>query len=138
MFTLLRLLDGTLHRVRQEDGQVEWQEAKNATSSPVVWEGECYFSLRQEMPEGDAAKGGVYQSEYLAARTLKEAHFRSYGGTARPADYLDHGKRMRGSPRYAASSHKDMNVGFGYAKGDAKMAQAMANLGTAHVHGVWA
>jgi outer membrane protein assembly factor BamB len=131
-------LDGTLYRLRQEDGQVEWREARNATSSPVIWEGECYFSQRQEVAASDAAKGGVYQSEHLAARNLKEAQYRSYGGTSRQADYLDHGKRMQRSPRYAASSHKDMNVGFGNAKGDAKMTQAMANLGTAHVHGVWA
>ena len=45
---------------------------------------------------------------------------------------------MRGSPRYAASMHKDGAVGFGHAKGDAKMYQAMSNLGHAHVHAVWA
>jgi outer membrane protein assembly factor BamB len=30
-------LGGTLYRLRQEDGRVEWQEARSATSSPVVW-----------------------------------------------------------------------------------------------------
>jgi outer membrane protein assembly factor BamB len=45
---------------------------------------------------------------------------------------------MRGSPRYAASAQRDANVGFGLGKGDAKMHQASANLGTFHVHGVWA
>jgi len=29
-------------------------------------------------------------------------------------------------------------VGFGFSKGDAKMEQAMSNLGQGHVHGVWA
>jgi len=131
-------LDGTLYRLRQEDGQVEWKEAKNATSSPVVWEGECYFSQRQQVGEGSAAQEGIYQSEQLAARKLKEAAYRHYSGTVRRADYLDHAKRMRSSPQYAASAQMDMNVGFAAGKGDAKMHQAMVNLGSAHVHGVWA
>ncbi|HEY3585941.1 MAG TPA: PQQ-binding-like beta-propeller repeat protein, partial [Myxococcaceae bacterium] len=131
-------LEGTLYRVRQEDGHVDWQEPRNATSSPVVWEGQCYFSQREAVPEGDPARGGVYQSEHLAARHLKDAAFRQYRATSRKADYLDHIKRMRGSPRYAASAGKDAEVGFGHAKGSAKMHQAMANLGHAQVHSVWA
>src|SRR5262249_14458491 len=51
-------LDGTLYRLRQDDGRVEWHEMRNATSSPVVWEGQCYFSQRQEMAGGDPAQGG--------------------------------------------------------------------------------
>ena len=43
-------LGGTLYRLRQDDGHVEWKEPRNATSSPVVWEGECYFSQRHETP----------------------------------------------------------------------------------------
>jgi len=131
-------LDGTLYRVRQEDGQIDGKEARNATSSPAVWEGECYFSQRQEVAEGDAAQGGAYQTEHLAAWKAKEAAHRHYAGTSRKADYLDHAKRSRGSPRYAASTHADLAVGFAQAKGDAKMYQAMQNLGHAQVHAVWA
>ncbi len=131
-------LEGTLYRVRQEDGHIDWKEPRNATSSPVVWEGECYFSQREAVAEGDPAQGGVYQSEHLAARKLKDAAFRQYRATSRKADYLDHLKRMRGSPRYAASAGMDADVGFGVAKGGAKMYQAMGNLGHAQVHSVWA
>jgi Ca-activated chloride channel family protein len=131
-------LGGTLYRVRADDGQVDWKEPRNATSSPVIWEGECYFSQREERPLGDSAHGGVYQTEHLSARKLKEAAYRHYAATSRKADYLDHLKRIRGSPRYAASAAKDAAVGFGYAKGDGKLEQAMANLGSAHVHGIWA
>src|SRR5262249_20927558 len=53
------------------------------------------------------------------------------------ADYLDHAKRLRRSPRYAASQHADSAVGFGAFKGDAKMAQAMHYLGKGHIHEVW-
>jgi hypothetical protein len=123
--------------VRQEDGRVEWQEPRNATSSPVVWEGECFFSQRQEVAEGDPARPDVQQAEHLAARRMRDAAFRHYAGTARKADYLDHAKRARRSPRYAASQHVDSMVGFGGHKGDAKMAQAMGNLGKGHVHEVW-
>jgi Ca-activated chloride channel family protein len=131
-------LEGTLYRVRQEDGHVEWKEPRNGTSSPVIWEGECYFSQREAVPEGDPAHGGVYQSEHIAARRLKEMAFRQYRATSRKADYLDHAKRMRRSPRYAASAEKDAGVGVGGFKGSAKMHQAMGNLGHAQVHSVWA
>jgi outer membrane protein assembly factor BamB len=137
-FVNFATLEGTLYRLRQEDGQVEWKEAKNATSSPVVWEGECFFSQREEVAAADAAGGEVNQAEHLAARAAKTADYRRYAQTARKADYLDHQKRMRRSPHYAASAQADAFVGFAHAKGDAKMHQAAANLGTAHVHGVWA
>ncbi len=131
-------LEGTLYRARQEDGHVKWKEPRNATSSPVVWEGACYFSQREAVAEGDPAHGGVHQTEHLAARKLKDAVFRQYRATSRKADYLDHLKRMRGSPRYADSTTEDTSVGFGDIKGGSKMHQAMGNLGLAQVHSVWA
>jgi Ca-activated chloride channel family protein len=131
-------LDGTLYRLRQEDGQVEWKESRNATSSPVIWEGECFFSQRQEVHPRGAGSGQSYQSEHLAARTLHEGQYRHYAGTVRQADYLDHAKRSRGSAIYAASARKDAHVGFAQGKGDSKIHQAAENLGTSHVHGVWA
>jgi len=132
-------LGGTLYRVRQDDGQIEWKEPRNATSSPVVWEGQCYFSQRQALAGGDPSQAAVDQWEQLAARNLKnEAAYRQYAETSRKADYLDHGKRMRGSKLYAASAIRDAKVGFAHSKGDAKMEQAMANMGLGHVHAVWA
>jgi outer membrane protein assembly factor BamB len=130
-------LGGTLYCLRQDDGRVEWQEPRNATSSPAIWEGECFFSQREEVAEGDHASSAVHQAEYLAARAMRDARYRMYKATARKADYLDHAKRVKGSPRYAASFHADSTVGFGAFKGDAKMAQAMYNLGKGHVHEIW-
>jgi outer membrane protein assembly factor BamB len=130
-------LDGTLYRARQSDGRLDWKEQRNATSSPVVWEGECFFSQRKEVA-GDAAAPGPYQTESLAAQGLHEKKLRAYAAMSRKADYLDVAKRVRSSPVYAKDEHRDMNVGFGHGKGDAKMAQAMYNLGKAHVHAVWA
>jgi outer membrane protein assembly factor BamB len=127
-------LDGTLACVRQDDGVPVWQEPRNATSSPVVWEGQCYFSQREEVPEG----GGVQQTEHLAARGMRDAAYRRYRGSSRKADYLDILKRQRRSPRYAASDLADAGVGFSHSKGDAKLDMAMKNLGHAHVHGIWA
>ena len=103
----------------------------------MVWEGQCFFSQRQEVVSGDPARPDVHQDEHLAARAMRDARYRHYAGTARKADYLDHAKRVRGSPRYAVSQAADSAVGFGAFKGDAKMAQAMHNLGKGHVHEVW-
>ena len=131
-------LGGTLYRARQIDGQIESKEPRNATSSPVVWEGECFFSQRREVVGGDPAEAGPYQTETLAAQSFREKTMRSYAAMSRKADYLDHAKRSRRSPRYVASAHHDSNVGFSGSKGDAKMDQAMKNLGSAHVHAIWA
>ncbi len=128
-------LGGTLYRARQSDGHLEWKEPRNATSSPVVWEGECFFSQRKEV---DDDVQGRYQTETVAAQALHEQKLRAYKAMQRKADYLDVAKRVSGSSVYAQDEHRDMNVGFGHAKGDAKMAQAMHNLGKAHVHAVWA
>jgi Ca-activated chloride channel family protein len=130
-------LDGTVYRLRQDNGAVEWKESRNATSSPVVWEGECYFSQREEVL-GNAAHRGRRQTEHLSARKLRAAEYRRYAETSRSADWLDHAKRVAGSPVYRASETKDAAVGFAHLKGDAKMHQAMANLGKAHVHAIWA
>jgi outer membrane protein assembly factor BamB len=131
-------LEGTLYRLRQDDGQVEWMESRNATSSPVVWQGECYFSQRKEVEEGNPAHKGVSQTEHLGSWKMKEATFRHYPDTSRKADYLDHAKRMSRSQVYQASTTKDSSVGFSQAKGDAKMYQAIKNLGKGHVHAIWA
>jgi outer membrane protein assembly factor BamB len=130
-------LDGTLYCVRQGDGHLVHKEARNVTSSPVVWEGECFFSQRREVADTSPRSDEVYQTEHLAAWSLDQQTLRAYWATARKADYLDHLKRMRGSPRYAASTHADSAVGFGHSKGDAKILGAMRNLGQGHVHSVW-
>jgi outer membrane protein assembly factor BamB len=132
-------LDGTLSCFRLDDGTIVWQEAKNATSSPMVWEGECYFSQRKEVlvPQGGAH---VPQQMEELARRSPGAHgmTSSFSGTLGPADYLDHEKRRRRSPRYAACEAADAGVGFAFSKGDAKMEQAQKHLGHGHVSGLWA
>ncbi len=131
-------LGGIIYRVRQTDGHIEWQEPRNATSSPVVWEGECYYSQRKQMIDRHAGHGAVFQTEHISSRSVLNAAHREYEATSRKADYLDHGKRLHGSARLAASEHLDTKVGFAHAKGDSKMHQAMENLGHSSVHAVWA
>src|SRR5260370_15889780 len=46
----LATLEGSLCCFRQDNGAPVWQEAKNATSAPIVWKGRCYFSQRREVP----------------------------------------------------------------------------------------
>jgi outer membrane protein assembly factor BamB len=132
-------LDGTLSCFRQDDGAKVWQEAKSATSSPMVWERECYFSRRKEVL---APRGGgqvPQQMEELAMRGQGAyGATSSFPGTLGAADYLDHEKRKRRSPRYAACEEADAGVGFASFKGDAKMEQAQKHLGHGHVSGLWA
>jgi Ca-activated chloride channel family protein len=130
-------LDGTLGCFHQADGQPQWQEPRNATSAPAVWRRQCYFSQRREGAPTEPAHA-AQQMEHLARKfsgvgTPTEV----FSGTARLADYLDHAKRERGSPQYGFHANYDAGVGFGDHKGDAKIHQAMYNLGTAHIAGVW-
>jgi outer membrane protein assembly factor BamB len=125
-------LDGTLACFEQADGRQLWQEARNATSAPAVWKEQCYFSQRHEA-------ASAQQMEWLAAKAAAAGSPAApYPGTVSAADYLDHGKRSRRSPYYKLHGSHDMGVGFGGHKGDAKIHQAMGNLGTGHVYGVWA
>jgi outer membrane protein assembly factor BamB len=132
-------LDGTLYCCRQADGRLLWHETKNATSSPVVWQGQCYFSQRQESARTEAGRKYTQQSEQLVSRGFgADADTRSFPGTLSPADYLDHGKRLGGSPVYRHYEAYEAAVGFAAHKGDAKMEQARKNLGHGQVSAVWA
>ncbi len=134
----LTTLDGTLACFRQSDGELLWHEAKNATSSPVVWQEQCYFSQRREIPLGAAGRG-MQQTEHLSTRgSIPRSATRAYEATACVADYLDHAKRAKSSPHYQKQALADAHVGFSGHKGDAKMHQAMHNLGHAHVSSLWA
>jgi outer membrane protein assembly factor BamB len=131
-------LDGTLCCFRQQDGTAVWKEDKQATSAPAVWKGQCYFGQRHEMPPQKAGDDSPQQAEYLAGRGRgANAGTTPFPCTGTPADYLDHGKRLRGSPQYRAYEMADAAVGFASHKGDAKMAQAMLNLGKGHISDVW-
>jgi len=134
---LCATLDGTLYCFKSE-GQLAWQETKNATSAPVVCGEECYFSRRDQTTEKKGGKDVPQQHEELARRggeakdTVKEMP-----ATRRPADYLDSGKRAKSNVEnnYQAL---DANVGFpGATKGDSKIGQAGLNLGQNSVVGVW-
>jgi outer membrane protein assembly factor BamB len=132
-------LDGTLSCFRQTDGERIWQDHKNATTSPVVREGRCYFSQRQEVTLPKGGNPALQQMEHMATRSAgAEGATSPYEGTAAFADYLDHAKRMARSPHYADCETADGSVGFAYHKGDAKMDQARGHLGHGHVSSLWA
>jgi hypothetical protein len=144
----LATLEGTLGCFRQDSGKPVWQESKNATSAPVVWKNQCYFSQRREVPPGRASEPGAQsksspqrpqQTEHVASRGIEvHAGTLPYACTDTPADYLDYGKRQRRSHFDIACESADAAVGFGAYKGHAKMVQAMRNLGRGHVSAVWA
>lgn len=136
----LATLEGTLYCFGQYDGELVWKEKKNITSSPVVWNNKCYFSRREEttvvQKDGKKAK---QQTEQVAGRgTGVKETVKDLTETARAADYLDLKKRAALSPTQKMQEGQDAAVGFGGAKGDAKIAQAEANLGQSTVSGIWA
>jgi outer membrane protein assembly factor BamB len=135
----LTTLDGTLACFRQDNGARLWHEAKNATSSPQIWKEQCYFSQRHEVSMAVAGHSTQRQTEGLSRRgSAADSATKAYAGTARAADYLDHARRAAKSPHYRKQTLDDAAVGFSGHKGDAKVHQAMHNLGHAHVSSLWA
>jgi outer membrane protein assembly factor BamB len=134
----LATLEGTVYCFRQEDGQLVWREKANATSSPLIWDATCYFCRREEVADKKAGQELRQQTERLTQRGVgvKEPS-RDLRDTERPADYLDYGKRAD-SPNEKLLQSYDNIVGFAQGKGDAKIEQAVKNLGQASVAGIWA
>jgi Ca-activated chloride channel family protein len=136
----LATLEGTMYCFAQGDGKLVWQENKNATSSPMVWDGQCYFSRREVVMVKDKdGKDVRQQMEYLTGRGIvATAVVKDINDTARRADYLDYRKRVTDSAIEVQSKKADAGVGFATPPADAKLEQARMNLGQGSVSGVWA
>jgi outer membrane protein assembly factor BamB len=133
----LATLDGTLYCFHQ-DGAAVWQDSKDVTSAPAVWQDQCYFSQRQEVPS-DRPGESAQQTEYVSARGMAAGSATvAMPCTGTQADYLDYAKRSRRSPHHRAYEVADGAVGFAAFKGHAKIEQAMRNLGKGQIAAVWA
>jgi Ca-activated chloride channel family protein len=134
----LATLDGTVYSFAADNGATLWTEKKNATSAPAVWNGQTFFSRREETLVTKDGKKMRQQNEMVAAKGVAPAApVRTLTSTMRLADYLDYDKRASSHMEAASQAH-DAAVGFATSKGDGKIEQARRNLGQASVHGVWA
>jgi outer membrane protein assembly factor BamB len=78
------------------------------------------------------------QLECLSYRDVQPAgKVKDVPATQRPADYLDFSKRGYLSNQEKVNKHNDTAVGFGAGAPDARLSQAMVNLGQGSVAGVW-
>jgi outer membrane protein assembly factor BamB len=152
----LAALEGSVYCFSANDGQLVWSEKKNATSSPMVWNKQCYFSRREEVTLAQAGKQSTQQTELLASRGSLAAHgtVASLKHTAnQQADYLDSVKKQElpsekmkqaadasvgfGGVVSSAGAGTGIGTGIGVGKGDSKLDQAYINLGEKTVSGVW-
>jgi outer membrane protein assembly factor BamB len=133
-------LEGSMTCMETRDGAVVWQEKKNATSAPVVFNGEVFFSRRAAVKIKDqGGKEVAQQMEAIAGKgAAKDAPVANLPGTEQKADYLDLGKRIQGSPLQQSYSKQDASVGFGTAPTGAGLGGAGMNLGQNTVNGIWA
>jgi len=130
-------VDGSLFSFDRRDGAQVFQEAKNATSAPAVWNGQCYFSRREQSTVIANGRQAQQQNEIFAARSVAPAApIKDMEPTRQKADYLDYDKR-KVSHAEVASQAMDSSVGFGGSKGSANVHAMRSNLGQASVHGVW-
>jgi len=130
---------GIMVALNRSDGGRIWEEARNATSAPAIWNEQAFFSRREvtQVRQGDGMAS--QQTEVYAFRdgAATASPVRDMQSTQRNADYLDYGKRAQGAGERQSQSY-DAGVGFaGANKGSASMAKARANLGQASVHGIW-
>jgi outer membrane protein assembly factor BamB len=133
-------LDGSMTCLEMRDGQLVWQEKKNATSAPVVWNGQVYFSLRDAVKIADpSGKPMVQQMEGIASKgSGATGTVKTLPSTAQKADYLDLDKREKNSPLQGAYKANDASVGFGAAPPGAGLGAGGFNIGQNTVNGVWA
>lgn len=134
----LSTLEGTVYCFGQHDGELVWKEKKNATSAPLVFNKQCYFGRRIEVTvKGADGKEVKQQQEQLAQRDVaKTGEVKDLEATKRVADDLDY-KKNEAKPLERAQKAQDATVGFANAPEDAKLGQAMWNLGKGSVCGVW-
>jgi outer membrane protein assembly factor BamB len=117
----LATLEGTLYCFQQNDGKLVWQEKKNATSSPVVLDGQCYFSRREEVTVKKDGKEVKQQQEQVAGKPVAgTAPAKDLPATKNQADYLDYAKRAALSPNEKLFQAADATVGFAGAAGGGK------------------
>jgi Ca-activated chloride channel family protein len=130
-------LEGTLYCFKS-DGHLDWREKKNATSAPVVHGDECYFSCREQTTLKKGDKEVAQQNETLARRGGEaKDQTKEIVTTRGTADYLDSGKRVKSNVENSYQMlDKDVGVS-GATRGDAKIVQALGNLGQSSVCGVW-
>ncbi len=134
----LATLEGTMYCFGRDDGALVWQEKKNATSSPAVWNAQVYFSRREVATVKHGGKEVRQQTEMLSYRaTTPAAPVKDVRVTGRNADYLDFSKRSKLSGQEKTLRGYDDSVGFGAGAPDARLNQAMTNLGQGSVAGVW-
>jgi Ca-activated chloride channel family protein len=133
----LSTLEGTVYCFGQHDGELVWKEKKNVTSAPLVWNEQCYFGRRTEVTVKKDGKEVKQQEEQVAKRpTGKQGEMKDLDSTKRVADDLDYEKNAA-KPLEKAQKAQDVTVGFATAPADAKLGQAMRNLGKGSVCGVW-
>jgi Ca-activated chloride channel family protein len=131
-------LDGSILALNEKDGSKIWQESKNATSAPAVWNEQLFYSRREETKVQASGRESLQQNEVVVARKIAPlSETVSLADTRQKADYLDYSKNAR-SVKQFNSQALDASVGFSStSKGAAPMAMAVANLGQASVHGIW-
>ncbi len=131
---------GMMVAINRRDGSRIWEEARNATSAPAIWNDRAFFSRRDATQVRSGNSMVAQQTEILASKAAAAPASPTVDmkDTRRNADYLDYAKRADGAAEKQSQSY-DAAVGFGgLNKGSASMAPAQANLGQASVHGIWA
>ncbi len=124
----LTSLDGSIWCFHQDDGTPLWMKARNATSSPSIWNNTCYYSRRQHRDDS--------QNECVSSSELGKP-CRDFERTWCRADYLDYSRRASDSRTEASSQTLDGTVGFHSWKGDSDIGHSQTNLGHGTVAGVW-
>ena len=87
---------GSVLSLNENDGSKIWQESKNATSAPAVWNEQCLYSRREEVKLRETGREAVQLNEAVVARKIAPlSETVALAATRQKADYLDYSKNAR-------------------------------------------
>ncbi|MGQ9705569.1 MAG: outer membrane protein assembly factor BamB family protein [bacterium] len=127
-------LDGSGYCFGAFDGELIWKKELLLTSSPMIYKGNIYASVREPSEEKD--EHGQIQYEGLGMIGSKTGEQKGNLIARTKADYLR--ANINRATEYASLQKSlDASVGFGSAPSAAKLEQGEANLGVFTVSGIW-
>jgi Ca-activated chloride channel family protein len=127
-------LDGSGYCFGALDGELIWKKELLLTSSPMIYKGNIYASVREPSEEKD--EHGQIQYEGIGSIGSKTGNQEGNLIAKRKADYLR--ADVNRATGYASDQMMlDSSVGFGSAPETAKLEQGETNLGVFTVSGIW-
>ena len=119
-------MDGTIYRFDKENGRLLWKNQRQATSAPLIRNGEVYATVRETTKGRPGSPEPSIHEEKVVSYAVAGGEVRQKEMIKRPAMYLAHAN----ADEVSAQAAQDASVGFGSAPAAAKLGKAQENIST--------